>query len=190
MISSCCFCLLSLYLARILSISGFRSCMARMLLTCLTVRGKSRVRTITVRMTMLSHHGAPNEWKNSRASPTTPVSGANTLPKKSVMTVVKSIKSFSSHRINSSPRPRVAPQYPPGPHETSPDNAILLYSLNCILRAGRPVPAGGWQHRGDEPTIHSNEPYEDPPRTHLGPTGGLSDTALAQPAQGADKLLV
>jgi hypothetical protein len=31
-----------------------------MLLTCFTVRGKSRLRTITVSITIASHHGAPS----------------------------------------------------------------------------------------------------------------------------------
>jgi hypothetical protein len=53
------------YWARIFSISGLRSCIARMFLTCLMVSGKRMLRKTTVRRAMESHQGAPSgpSWK-------------------------------------------------------------------------------------------------------------------------------
>ena len=53
------------YWARILSISGLRSCISRMFLTCLMVRGKRITRKTIVRRAMDSHQGAPSgpSWK-------------------------------------------------------------------------------------------------------------------------------
>jgi hypothetical protein len=86
MISSCCFWRLSRYWERILSISGLRSCIARMLLTCLTVRGNSRVRTTTVNNAMESHQGVPSvSWKYSNTTPRTSTTGLKRFAKKSAM---------------------------------------------------------------------------------------------------------
>jgi hypothetical protein len=57
-----------------------------MLLTCFTVRGKRRVRTTTVSMAMLNHHGAPTAlWKYSNIPPRTSTMGLNRFWKTSAM---------------------------------------------------------------------------------------------------------
>src|SRR5215210_6915309 len=122
MSSSCCFCLLSLYWARSLSISGFKSCMARMLLTCLIVKGKSKERTITVKTAMLSHHGAPTEWKNSRPLPKTLIKGPKRLSRNSTT------RSSSFYRVEPAFREGVTPEYPPYPHKTALQYTVLLHS--------------------------------------------------------------
>src|SRR5215211_3165535 len=65
--------------------SGFKSCILRMLLTWRYVMGKSNVRTTMVSMTMASHHGAPQPWKVESVAPIRLNSGSRRFLKKSSM---------------------------------------------------------------------------------------------------------
>ena len=58
----------SLCAFRISSISGLSYCSLRILLTYPTVRGKRKVRTTTVSMTIESHQGAPHPWRVVKTS--------------------------------------------------------------------------------------------------------------------------
>src|SRR5215213_4449517 len=65
--------------------SGFRSCILRMLLTWRYVIGNSSVRTTMVSMTMASHHGAPQPWKVESVPPIRLNSGSRRFLKASSM---------------------------------------------------------------------------------------------------------
>jgi len=57
-----------------------------MLLTCFTVRGKRRLRTITVSITIESHQGTPSVWwKYSKTVPITFTIGPKIFWKKSAI---------------------------------------------------------------------------------------------------------
>src|SRR5919199_1551733 len=188
MISSCCFWRLSLYWALILSISGLRSCMARMLLTCLTVSGKRMLRTTTVSIAMESHQGAPiPSWKYSSTWPMTETTGLKRFWKKSA--TVLTMRSSSSYRVVPSLRERVAPQQPPGSHESTLQQPVLLDGLERVERAARRKPARGRQHGGDVPPVDSYQ-GEAKALEHRLPRPGFPGVArFAELAQRSGELL-
>src|SRR5215218_8556992 len=124
---------------------GFRSCIARMLFTCFTVRGNRRERTVIRGGRIGRRHGAPGVWwKYSSTAPRTLTMGLNTFWKKSAIAL--SIRSHSSYRVESSLRERVATEHPEDAHENALRYAVLLYGLQRVKGAARRISARRGKH--------------------------------------------
>src|SRR5215211_6410335 len=132
---------LSLNWARTLSMCGFRSCIARMLLTCFTVSGKRRLRTITVSITIESHQATPSVWwKYSSTVPWMSTMGPKRVWKKSAMLLI--MRFYSSYGVESSLGERVTTEHPEDAHVNALRYAVLLYGLQRVQRAARGKSAG------------------------------------------------
>src|SRR5215204_1972539 len=129
-----------------------------MLLTCFTVSGKRRLRTITVSKTIASHHGAPRFWwKYSRTVPRMFTMGPKSVWKKSAMLLI--IRSYSSYGVASSLGERVTTEHPEDAHIYAPRYAVPLYGLQRVQGATRGESAGRWEHGGEVGAVQSYQPY-------------------------------
>src|SRR5215210_1254652 len=122
---------------------GFRSCIARMLLTCFTVSGKRRLRTITVSITIDSHQATPSVWwKYSSTVPRMSTMGLKRVWKKSAMLLI--MRSYSSYGVESSIGERVTAEHREDVHVNALRYNVLLYGLQRVQRAARSESAGWW----------------------------------------------
>src|SRR5215211_2115050 len=166
---------------------GFRSCIARMLLTCFTVNGKRRLRTITVSITIESHQATPSDClKKSSTPPRMLTIGPKTLWKKSAMLLI--IRSYSSYWVESSPRERVATQHPHDAHEDAPRYAVFLYGLQRVQGAARCISARRRQHGGEVGTVEPNKSYARPSQKHIPPSNRPAPDRAADLAQRLTEL--
>src|SRR5215208_2823421 len=132
-----------------------------MLLTCFTVSGKRRLRTITVSKTIASHHGAPRFWwKYSRTVPRMFTMGPKSVWKKSAMLLI--IRSYSSYGVESSLGERVTTEHPEDARIYAPRYAVPLYGLQRVQGATRGESAGRWEHGGEVGAVQSYQPYARP----------------------------
>src|SRR5215203_4642912 len=159
---------------------GFRSCIARMLLTCFTVRGKRRLRTITVSITIESHHGTPSvSWKYSSTVPRMLTMGPKMAWKKSAIVLI--IGSYSSYRVESSSGERVTTEHPEDAHEDAPRHAVFFYGLQRVQRAARCISAGCREQGGEVGAVELDQPYARLSHRHAPPSNRPG--RLAYPAE-------